>query len=308
VPAKYDTVTPEATLKLVGIADVFLGTEAGEQRSLKGVPPERIEARSSAFGPITAVMRKRGVRSVLLGNGLYPSAENAEQLDLSRRDLAELLYDGVDVDYAQLQQTGEELRKVLSAGKEVRITAPNGTDLRARIAGRPVYVSDGIISPEDRRRGGAANSVWLPAGEVYVIPVPGTAEGVLITDQLFFQGERITGLRLEFKGGRLASMSAGSGLEPLEARYQAAGRGRDLLGVLDFGINPGLKLPADKPIHVWSRAGMVTVGVGNNVWAGGDNEVGFGLAPYLPNATVAVDGRVLIRDGKLEGAERTAAR
>ena len=53
---------------------------------------------------------------------------------------------GVDIDYAQLQQTGEELRRVLAKGKAVRITAPNGTDLRVRIAGRPAYVSDGIIS------------------------------------------------------------------------------------------------------------------------------------------------------------------
>lgn len=253
-------------------------------------------------------MRKRGVRAVLLGNGLYPSAERAEQFDVSRRDLAEMLYGGLDVDYTQLQRTGEAMRQVLAAGKEVRITAPNGTDLRVRIAGRPAYVSDGVISAEDRRRGGPATSVWLPAGEVYVIPVPGSAEGVLVTDQDFFRGERIEGLRLEFKEGRVASLTAKSGLGALKAQYDAAGRGKDVLSVLDFGINPGLKLPADKPIHAWSRAGMVTVVVGNNGWAGGDNNVGFGMAPHLFNGTVAVDGQVVIQDGKLASAAGMAAR
>jgi aminopeptidase len=308
VPAKYDTVPHEANLKLAGLVDVVIGTESGEQRTLKGVPAERMEARSRADAPFLTLMRKRGVRAVLLGNGLYPSAERAEQFDISRRDLAEMLYGGLDVDYTQLQRTGEAMRQVLAAGKEVRITAPNGTDLRARIAGRPAYVSDGIISAEDRRRGGPATSVWLPAGEVYVIPVPGSAEGVLVTDQDFFRGERIEGLRLEFKKGRVTSMTAKSGLEALKGEYDAAGRGKDALGVLDFGINPGLKLPTDKPIHAWSRAGMVTVVVGDNAWAGGDINVGFGIAPYLLNGTVAVDGRVVIQDGKLASGEGMAAR
>jgi aminopeptidase len=307
VPAKYDTVPHEGNLKLAGVVDVVIGTESGEQRTLKGVPAERMEARSRADAPFLTLMRKRGVRAVLLGNGLYPSAERAEQFDISRRDLAEMLYGGLEVDYTQLQRTGETMRQVLAAGKEVHITAPNGTDLRARIAGRPAYVSDGIISAEDRRRGGPATSVWLPAGEVYVIPVPGSAEGVLVTDQDFFRGERIEGLRLEFKQGRVTAMSAKSGLEALMAEYDAAGRGKDALGVLDFGINPGLKLPANKPIHAWSRAGMVTVAVGDNAWAGGDINAGFGIAPYLLNGTVAVDGRVVIQDGKLATSQENMA-
>jgi aminopeptidase len=306
VPAKYDSVAPEAFLKLAGIIDVFLGTESFEGTSLKGVPPDRIAARGKASSAVGNLMQKRGVRGVFLGNGLYPSVTNAEQFDVSRRDLADLLYNGVDVDYAQLQQTGEQIRQQLAGGKEVRITAPNGTDLRVQIAGRPALVSDGIISAEDQRRGGAANTVWLPAGEVYLVPVPGTAEGVLVVDHDFYQGEPIEGMRLEFKGGKLASMSAKSGLESLKKQYDASGAGRDVLGVIDFGINPGLKLPGDKPIHAWSRAGMVTVVVGNNTWAGGTNQVPFGMSPYLPDATVAVDGKVLIQEGKLQTGQRVA--
>jgi leucyl aminopeptidase (aminopeptidase T) len=98
--------------------------------------------------------------------------------------------------------------------------------------------------------------------------VPGTAEGVVVADRDFYQGERIEGVKLEFKGGKLTSMTAKSGLEPLRARYDAAGPGKDALGVIDLGINPNLRPPADSRIHAWSRAGMVTVVVGNNIWAG----------------------------------------
>jgi leucyl aminopeptidase (aminopeptidase T) len=307
VPAKYDTLPPRSTLELLKVIDVFISTEAGEQRTLKDVPAERIAARSKAFGPITALSRKRNVRSVFLGNGLYPSAESADQYDVSRDELARMLYDGVDIDFAQLQQTGANVQRLLTAAKEVRITAPNGTDLRMRIAGRPAYVSDGIISPEDLRRGGPAATVWLPAGEVYLVPVPGTAEGILVADHDFYRGEPIEGMRLEFKGGKLTAMTAKSGLEPLKALYNASGRGRDELSALDLGINPGLKLPAGKPIYPWSRAGMVTVGVGSNTWAGGTNEASFSVAPHLPDATLAVDGKVLVDGGKLVAGEQVAA-
>ncbi len=308
VPATFDTITPEANLRLAGIVDVIIGTESGEQRTLEGVMPARIEARKQADGPVLALLRKRGVRSVWLGGGLYPTAERAEQVGVTRRDLAEILYGGINVDYQQLQRTGEAIRDVVAAGSEVHITGPNGTDLRARVAGRPVYVSDGVISAEDRRSGGPATTVWLPAGEVYLIPAPGSAEGVLVVDEDTYGGQRVEGLRLEFKKGKVASVTAKSGLDAFKAVYDAAGRGKDVLSVLDFGINPGLKLPPGKPIHAWTRAGMVTVVVGDNAWAGGDISMGFGLFTHLPNGSVEVDGRVLIHDGTLAPAEGVAVR
>jgi len=308
VPAKYDSRTPALAMKVAGMADVFINTEAGEGRTMKGVSPERIAARGKAFEPVARLMRKRQVRTVALGNGLYPSAERAEQFGISRDDLAALMYGGVDADYSQLQTTGEQIRKTLAAGKEIRITAPGGTDLRVKIAGRPVTVSDGVISAEDRKKGGPAVSVWLPAGEVFLTPVPGTANGVVVADHLFYQGDRIEGLRLEVKDGKMVAMTAASGLDPLKAYYDVAGPGKDLLGVVDIGINPGIKVPEGGAVNVWSRAGAVTVGVGNNAWAGGDNQTNFAVFPEIRNATLEVDGTALVKDGKLTPGTVVAGR
>jgi aminopeptidase len=308
VPATYDTQTPEIDLKLAGIVDVVIGTESGEGRTLKGIEPKRIAARVKAGAPIDELMRKRGVRTVFLGNGLYPSAERAEQFDVSRDELADLMYGGIDADYATLQTTGEQVRKVLAGGKELRITNPNGTDFKVGISGRPIIVSDGIISAEDRKKGGAATSVWLPAGEVFLTPVPGTANGTVVSDEDYVQGERVEGLRLEFKDGKLTSMSAKSGLEPLQAFYAAAGPGKDLVGVVDIGINSAVKAPQESALRVWSQAGTVSVVVGNNTWAGGDNQVNFFLVGSSPKSTVTVDGKPLVQEGKLVVAEKVAAR
>ncbi|MGH7509532.1 MAG: aminopeptidase [bacterium] len=308
VPAQYDGQTPGMINELAGIVDVIIITESDEGRTVEGVPPERIAAQAKAFAPVAEVMRKRGVRTVALGNGLYPSAERAEQFGISREELADLMYGGVDANYDDLQATGQRMRRLLAAGKELRITNPNGTDMRVGISGRPIAVNDGIISAEDRKKGGAATSVWLPAGEVYLTPVPGTGEGTVVVDKFFYQGKPIEALRLEFKAGKLTSMTAMNGLEPLQAAYNAAGPGRDVLGVIDIGINPGIKSPEASPVHVWGKAGTVTVLVGNNAWAGGDNQVTFGLAAYSPGSTLTVDGKPLVQDGKLVVSETVASR
>ncbi len=144
--------------------------------------------------------------------------------------------------------------------------------------------------------------MWLPAGEVMVTPVPGTAQGTVVADRYFFQGNTVESLRLDFKVGRLVSMTARSGLEPMKALYDAAGRGRNLLGVIDVGINPNISLIPGSRMVGWMPAGMVTVAVGNNTWAGGTNSVGFGLSPFLPGSTLSVDGRVIVEGGALQGA------
>ena len=308
VPAKYDSRVPEMDMKVIGMIDVFIGTEFGEGRTFKGVPAERMVARGKAAAPVQALGRKRGVRSVYLGNGLYPSAERAEQFGVSREQLSGLMYGGIDADYDALKSTGEQVSRVLAGGKELRITNPNGTDFRVGISGRPITVSDGIISADDRKKGGAATSVWLPAGEVFLTPVPGTANGVVVTDEDYLQGQRIEGLRLQFKDGKLTSMTAKAGLEPLKAFYDAAGPGKDLPGVIDIGINSGVKAPEGKALRVWSQAGTVTVVVGNNTWAGGDNQVQFAAFGSSPKSTVTVDGKPLVQDGRLLAQEQMAGR
>jgi leucyl aminopeptidase (aminopeptidase T) len=299
VPAKYDTKEPTFAKNLAQNVDVFISTDYGEGKTLKGVPPERLVARGKTFAPIMATMQKRGVRSVSLGNGLYPTAERADLFKMSREDLAKVMYGGIDADYAQLAATGTEVQKSLAKGNLVHVTGPGGTDFTVSIKGRPVLVSDGVISAEDRKRGGAATSVWLPAGEVYVTPVAGTAEGVIVADHMFYEGQRIDGLRLELKAGKLTAMTAKSDITSLKALYDAAGGGRELFGVVDIGINPSVKVPDGAPVNVWSRAGAVTLIVGNNTWAGGTNDNSFGLTPEVANATLTVDGNEVVKNGKL---------
>jgi leucyl aminopeptidase (aminopeptidase T) len=302
VPEKYDAQTDRLELRLAETvnAAIFVGRETAEGL-FADADPKRMAARAEAGEAVQDAYNKHGVRVVEVGNGLYPQEWLARRYGMTRDELAKTFWGGVNVDYTGLQARGAQVSAALAAGDEIHIRDANGTDLRVRVAGRPYGVSDGIISAEDVKKGPAGQGVYLPAGEVYVTPVPGTAEGRVVRAKDYYQGKEINGLTMTFAAGRLTSLTgSGPGFALMKAAYDAAGEGKDLFAVVDFGINPNVRLPAGSPIATWVPAGTVTVGVGNNVWAGGDNKSAYGYFVSLPGTTVTLDGRPVVEAGQLK--------
>lgn len=299
VPAAADSSIAAGAAKLWGALDTVLTVPHVERLDyLSTVPAERRSSRTAALLKLEELANRRAVKRVELGNGIYPTEENARRLGISRPALTTAFYSAVAVDPAALATEGAKVARVLQTGKAVRLTHPNGTDLKLALAGRAPTVSDGALSPDEVKQGGAKTLSWLPAGEVYVAPAPGTAEGTVVVNRAYYLGNEISGLRLTFKAGRLTSMSAQKGLGPLEAAFAAEKDPRKGdFAFLDIGLNPMLE--AEKILTFTSR-GMVTVGFGNNLWAGGENNVPFEVGGcYLPGATLTVDGKPLVKDGKV---------
>jgi leucyl aminopeptidase (aminopeptidase T) len=302
VPDKYDARTPDLDLKLATLPAVAIGFETNESDDVAaGISQVRMAAVAKAGEPVADLYLKRNVRQVNVGNGLYPTAYRAKRFGMSQDDLAKTFWEAVNSDYSAVQTTGENVKTALSAGKEVHITNPNGTDLKVKIEGRPFFVSDGIISADDIKKGGPAVSVYLPAGEVYCAPVPGTAEGTVVVSQTYMNGKEVTNLKLTFAGGKMTQMTGtGPGFDDLKKEYDARGDGKELFSFVDFGINPNLHVwPASK-LGNWIQSGMVTLGIGNNTWAGGDNKVSYGLDMFLPASTVTLDGKTIVENGVLK--------
>jgi leucyl aminopeptidase (aminopeptidase T) len=300
VPQRYDQQSREPWVKFAGLFAAAIYVSYSENEALLAdIPAERLEASAKANAPVNDVLRKNNVRQIFLGNALYPTDQLAARYGLTKDELARVFWDCVNVDYAALQKTGEAIKSRLIAGKELRITNPNGTDLRFRVEGRPVIVSDGVITDDEKKKGFAACQIYLPAGEVYAVPVSGTAEGKVVSDRSFLEGQEISGLTWTFKAGKLVSMSAASGLDRLKAYYDASGPGKDDFAFIDIGVNPKLAGGAAGKILNYVRAGILTVGIGNNVWAGGENSVPFSYDVHLPGCTLTVDGKALIENGKI---------
>ncbi len=302
VPEKYDSQKNVFTEKLTNIIDAQIAISTTEALDLfKDVPVERMRKRAEANKDNIELFQKRNIRLVSLGNGLYPTEALAKQFGITKKELANEFWNGVNTDYNKLNEIGKSIKAVLDDGKKLHITSKMGTDIKMAIKSRPVIISDGIISDREAEEGFPACYVWLPAGEVYLAPVPGTANGKIVVENFFYQGEEIKGLELEFKAGKLISMSAKSGLKSYKERYEAADEGKDEFAFVDIGINPDVKIIPGSKMVAWMTSGMITVGHGNNTWAGGENNSNYGSgAYYLTGATLKVDGKTIVKNGVLK--------
>lgn len=302
VPEKYDARQDALVARLVDAVDVVISLGNGTSENLfEGADPRRVAARAKANEAVAEAMFKRGVRLVELGNNLYPTAWRAERFGMDQDALARMFWEGVSMDYTELQKRGAQVRAALAAGNVVHVTNPNGTDLTFRIQGRKVGVSDGIISEEDVREGGAAVSVYLPAGDVYTTPVPGSAQGTLVDTGGSFRGKKIDRLALTIADGKVTAMEgSGPGYADLKAMYDASDDPRKAeFSFLNLGINPAVKL-GQGSAGSWVPAGAVTVGTGANAWAGGDNHSGIGQTVFLPGSTVTLDDKPIVENGELK--------
>jgi leucyl aminopeptidase (aminopeptidase T) len=299
-PDKYDSQSPTFGLKLSEIIDVQISVSVGDNLNLFAeADPKRLAAIGKAFEPINEVYVKRKIRGVNIGNEMYPTKNLAKRWGVPLDDLEKIFWQGVTADYKQVEATGVQLKKNLTSAREIHLTHPNGTDLKMKIENRPVFVSDGIISEEDMNTGSAACQAYLPAGEVMLAPVRGTAQGKVVIDRMFYAGKEINGLTLSFAQGKLVSMTSESDITRIKADYDAAGAGKEEFAFIDIGINPDIKIIPGSKMTSWIPAGMVTVGIGDNSWAGGDNNISYSLFGHMEGTTVEADGKTLVADGKL---------
>lgn len=162
----------------------------------------------------------------------------------------------VPLDYEVLKRRCARIKEILDIATSVRITAPGGTNVTLGLRGRIAKSDDGDFS----RPGTGGN---LPAGETFISPENGTAEGVIAFDGSIslHDGDIIiqTPIICSVKAGYITSIDGGAEAEALRhtvelaeknaAEYEAAGRlGAGLgavyaknarnIGELGIGLNP----------------------------------------------------------------------
>ncbi|MCC6543837.1 MAG: aminopeptidase [Nitrospirae bacterium] len=81
----------------------------------------------------------------------------------------------MDVDWNIVKKRTEKIAGLITDAESVIMKCPLGTDLRLSVSGRGGFADTGIITG----KGSFGN---LPAGEVYVAPLEGTSEGVMVLE------------------------------------------------------------------------------------------------------------------------------
>jgi len=204
--------------------------------------------------------------------------------------------DAIKVNYAAMAKIADMVRGLLLVPHQVRVTADNGTDLRFKLAGsgRRVDVSDGVISDEDIAAGNVGTG--LPAGDVTVAPIETSANGTFVSDiNIPSVGTLIEGLSFGFKDGKVTDFTAKRNLANAQLNYAEGTGAKDMFGTLTLGVNPKAK-----PGFLYNSVpkGVVSIGIGDNRDSGGVNASNYGFGAQHSRATVDLDGKRIIEEGR----------
>ena len=90
------------------------------------------------------------------------------------------------IDYKELEESCKKLDELFQGAVNVFVTAPGGTDIKIPVNGRKLMFDDGDFT----KPGTGGN---IPAGEVFISPVVGGSEGVIVYDgsMTFADGDSI---------------------------------------------------------------------------------------------------------------------
>jgi len=192
-------------------------------------------------------------------------------------------------DYEQIGAVSRELARALSGIDVVRLTTPLGTDLTFHTGGRDFRFDTGMYT----ERGAFGN---LPAGEVYIAPLEGTARGVCVIDATFSGVGPVQGpLRLEIEDGFATSIQ-GPDAARIEELLEPFGREGRNLAELGIGTNPCARICGNM-LEDEKVAGTIHIALGASAAIGGKVQVGVHLDALMTRPTLTADDRVLIRDG-----------
>jgi leucyl aminopeptidase (aminopeptidase T) len=196
------------------------------------------------------------------------------------------------VDYTHLERVGRALTSMLTHAGTCHVTAPGGTDVALSLHGREAICDDGDL----RARGAWGN---LPAGEAFIAPLEGDAQGTIVFDgSLAGWGLLNEPLTIELEEGRAVSATGGLAAEWLLETLDAGGDNGRTIAELGIGTNPvatitGAILEDEK------AEGTVHFAFGTNSGIGGANQASVHIDGLVRGAQVELDGRPILRGGRL---------
>jgi len=200
---------------------------------------------------------------------------------------------GMNADYKKIARLSIKLVKILEQGKNIRVTAPAGTDISFDIAGRKAIASKGLF----HKKGESGN---LPTGETFLAPVEGTANGVFVVDGSMAGLGLIKNakIRIEVKDGFATEITGGKLASQLKKQIDKVGKMARNIAEFGIGTNDSAKL-SGVLLEDEKVMGTVHIALGNNVSMGGSVNVPLHLDGVIKKPTVYIDEKLLMKDGKL---------
>jgi len=195
-------------------------------------------------------------------------------------------------DMAELKRRGQAVARILTDADEVRITCPNGSDLRLSLSGRTAISDDGDLTA----LGAFGN---LPCGEGFISPRHDAGEGTLVVDGTMGSlGFPDSPCVLTVERGAVVAATGEKGERLLDI-LRGAGEGGTFVAELGIGTNE-CATPTGNLIEDEKILGTCHVAFGASAGIGGEIQVPIHEDVVVMKPTVEADGEALIADGELQ--------
>lgn len=295
VPAEFLKKTPKHQLKALDEINVSIALAGPENPEMfKNVDTSRMAAIREGYRPIEKKVIDRNIRGAFVTLGLI-TPERASVYGFSLEKWRNAVNEAIDVDYDRMASLGRRIAEILAGAKEIKIRSESGTDLRLRMAGRRVHIEDGVVDDIDVASGRPFTN--LPTGYVTAAPLETSAEGKVLFDvPQAALGRMIKDLEWTFAGGRLQSFGAKENLEAFRSLLRPGKGEKDRIARITIGINP--KAQVIGYFDDQSVLGSASIGIGDNLSLGGENDSTFDFAGTILRPTIEVDGRIILDAGK----------
>lgn len=199
----------------------------------------------------------------------------------------------IDIDYRKMEQIGKRLCSTLNSASEVLIKTELGTNLVFSIKGRRAEPDTGIIN----NAGGFTN---LPAGEVYLAPVEGTAQGQLVVDgSIGDTGILKKPMVIAISNGYAVGMKGGREAKNLWDMLSIYGQKAFNVAEFGIGINPQATITGNI-LEDEKALTTIHIAFGDSSGFGGKVTVPSHQDGIVRNPSVWVDGKQLMNKGKLK--------
>ena len=301
VPEEYLSQVPEYWETWLSEVDVWIGLPAIEnpRETFGDIPQERFALGAESNQFFNDMLNSTPLRGVALG---APTEAAALENGLDFDTYSDMQWAAIEADYSAIAERGAALAEKLRNSTEVRITSPAGTDLTFALTDRPVFLDDGIVTPEEAESGLFLERwITLPGGQVFTSVDETSAEGTVVVPRTRCQFQPMTGVRFDVEAGQILDFRAeqnASCYEDAMAPYESPA---SRMGGFSIGLNPELHVmeQGGADYRPGDAAGMVWLNFGDNQLLGGENVTTGGFGFPVVGATVTVDGDVVVENGAL---------
>lgn len=205
-----------------------------------------------------------------------------------------MVHGGATADYTEIKELSLKLERILTEGKEARLTTRDGTDMTVSLEGRPGAILAGFATEPGQ-------FCAFPDGEATIAPIEGSARGILVNPFCMEKqgfGFIKEGISLKVEGGKVVAVEGEMIASQLRELLESLGDTARNIAELAIGTNP--KARVGVTIREMKKAwGTTHVALGDSRSLGGKVESPFHMDMIFREPTLVVDGRTIVKDGQI---------